>query len=422
MQTKKLYSFILENVTLRNFFLILSTSLLLAIFVRNSYLFQFQGSNSYGLTEWLVNYEAGFVRRGLAGEIFKFFFNNFNIKVNYIVLILCVILYLYLLFYILIKTKKIFPKELILSTLVMGMPIYTEFFIRKDILGIILLITSLKILNLNINKIQYFLIINIFLSLCVLINETFIFYSFPAIILFAANKKNFSHNYLKNLIVSLTYIMPSIFVLFFIIIYHHNPEAGLILHNSYQELWISIDPKNCCIYEFGGEFKGLSNNLKSEFLGFFKFIYNYTFNFFIWIIIIISTFILLLNFLENKSNYKKKIFAKILIFQFISILPLFIVAGDWGRWIFFWSTSSIILYLFNFNLSHNYLNFLDLIVGKILTFKIFKVKFPYWILLLIGIPMVHYQWTLYHHFMTSPGGKFLAIVYKLYNQGLSAYF
>jgi hypothetical protein len=49
------------------------------------------------------------------------------------------------------------------------------------------------------------------------------------------------------------------------------------------------------------------------------------------------------------SNYYYKKFLNILIFQIIVISPLFVLGWDFGRWIFLWSISSIILFIYGIN-------------------------------------------------------------------------
>ena len=52
--------------------------------------------NDCGLTEWLINYQGGFIRRGIFGEIFYHFSNIFFISANDIWLIVTCSSYLYL--------------------------------------------------------------------------------------------------------------------------------------------------------------------------------------------------------------------------------------------------------------------------------------------------------------------------------------
>jgi hypothetical protein len=57
----------------------------------------------------------------------------------------------------------------------MGMPIFSQFFVRKDILGIIFLIICLKILDLKLNKFLHFVFVNLVAILSLLSHEAFFF-------------------------------------------------------------------------------------------------------------------------------------------------------------------------------------------------------------------------------------------------------
>ena len=124
----------------------------------------------------------------------------------------------------------------------------------------------------------------------------------------------------------------------------------------------------------------------------------------------------------KESQIKKKYLLKILIVQLISLLPLFFFAGDWGRWIFFWISSTMIAYIYNINLNYNFLKLLDVFCNKLITKKIFNIKMKPIYLLFIGFPMVHYQWSLFNYYMTTIFGKLSAIIFKILTKGISVYF
>ncbi len=65
-----------------------------ALFGCLSYVIRFYNNNAhYEVQDWLINYQAGFARRGLSGEIFLFLSNLFNgeVKVIYLIFV-CAIL------------------------------------------------------------------------------------------------------------------------------------------------------------------------------------------------------------------------------------------------------------------------------------------------------------------------------------------
>ena len=202
----------------RKITILLSLALLIALFVRSSYLYQFENSLNWGLTQWLVNYEGGFVRRGLIGQLLLYVHENHYIAVNKIIILVCMFLYLFLLLYLIALTKKDFPIEIILSPLLMGMPVLTEFFVRYDILGLIIFIFILRICFLNINFFTMFFLVNLIYIISILINETFLFYTFLAIFLIFLKKFTVKNNFYIGAFKSILFLLPSINV-FFILVY-----------------------------------------------------------------------------------------------------------------------------------------------------------------------------------------------------------
>ena len=88
--------------------------------------------NSWNASEWLISYSGGFVRRGLGGEIIYNISSYLLISPAKIIVLFSIFSYL-LLCLILVKiSKNIIPTFIILSPVMLGMPIYSDFLIRKD--------------------------------------------------------------------------------------------------------------------------------------------------------------------------------------------------------------------------------------------------------------------------------------------------
>ena len=411
---------ILKKITFDKILILVTSSLLAAIFIRNSIIFLQHSSESYALTEYLVNYEGGFVRRGLLGQILFYIHENIFFQVNYIVLLLCIFLYLYIFYFFMTKLNKTFPTLFLLSPLMLGMPILSDFFIRKDILGLLLLIFLVYICKSKLKSLKFFICINSFYMLSILINETILFYSFFIIFLFTLERNRIYEKIVKNIISTLLILSPSLIIFIILIIYDLNFEGSSAIHNSWQNLWIAISPQDCCNYEMGGEIMALRDE-KINFLNLYNVIKNYPTNILAWLITIFTCFVFIINYLKE-PKIKKKYLLKILIIQFISLLPLFFFAGDWGRWTFFWISSTMIAYIYNINLNYNFLNLLDVFCNKLITKKIFNIKMQPIYLLFIGFPIVHYQWSLFNYYMTSIFGKLSAIIFKILTKGISVYF
>ena len=101
--------------------------------------------NSWQITEWLISYNGGFVRRGVGGEIVKLLSFNFELAPPLIIILLSVISWFGLVFFILKISRGIIPSYIVLSPVFLGMPIYSDFLVRKDVLGVLILALALLI-------------------------------------------------------------------------------------------------------------------------------------------------------------------------------------------------------------------------------------------------------------------------------------
>ena len=172
MFLEKNYRFILKN-----YIFVLGVLSIYYLIVRNNVL-----SNN-AMTEWVINYQGGFVRRGFLGEIIFQISNLFNLNLRFSFLILQSFLYTY--YYILIYNllKNIRPNYFILLSIFS--PIFILFPIaelealgRKEILIFIALIVSINLYFKYLNNNLLVIFISIVFPILILIYEASIFYSF----------------------------------------------------------------------------------------------------------------------------------------------------------------------------------------------------------------------------------------------------
>ena len=311
----------------------------------------FHSSISFDWTfeDWLINYEGGFVRRGLSGEIISrisnFFVGEskqfyFGIQIHfayfYILSILCLIFYV-LLFKFLKKEKLNFQNLfIILSPLSISFIIYNFAAIgRKEVLFFIIfllfifLLSSIKKRELSI----FFLII--FFPLILLLHEGLIFFisAFLVIFLFEINTMN------KKFILSsvLIFVLLSFGVFMLTAIFKGNStqvEAICLSLSSYPledcfglsaigTLSSSLAPATS-----GNEFNILWARVFKD-----KYLFYYPiFAIIAFYPLIKSSFNYCFNISVGNKIYKLN-FSTIAIIYFVNSLPLYIFTHDWGRWL-----------------------------------------------------------------------------------------
>jgi hypothetical protein len=148
------------------------------------------GHDSWQMTEWLINYSGGFVRRGLSGELFYWLAKITEIQAIYFVIFFSLVVYLVLLFYFLIQAKGVFPVYLILSPVLLGSAAYQDFIIRKDALGILLLIFCLSVSERKWTEFTRLFFMNVIAVTAILLHESFLFFGLPVLVLVNANPRN----------------------------------------------------------------------------------------------------------------------------------------------------------------------------------------------------------------------------------------
>ena len=403
----------------KKLFIVINLLLLFALVVKNFIynffnIYRFGTYNDCGLTEWLINYQGGFIRRGIFGEIFYHFSKTFLISANDIWLVVTCSSYLYLFYYLVRKTKNKFRLELIISPIILGMPIYTNFLWKKDIFQLLLFLLTLLIIKKNWNVILKIIVINFLCIIALLNHEAFMFYAVPSLFiisLFLWEKKNILILKLLKSFLSFLPIFITILIIFYATFSDLNlSQKTLNIIQSWNPLWLEIEGKlpsdlGCFMFVASNE-HGVSINTKLT-----TFLEWYSLS---WIALILISFYCCIQFTTKPTLSNKINLSKILLSQLIFLLPLFYLAGDWSRWIFFWVISSLMIHLEfkNYNL-YNIIIY-QKFINNLLNLKIFNIVPSCWLLFFIGFPYINYFIRDFLDYMwVTPIGKIITGSYKL---------
>tara|TARA_B100001057_G_scaffold336872_1_gene337697 strand:- start:289 stop:1482 length:1194 start_codon:yes stop_codon:yes gene_type:complete len=352
-------------------------SLYLIILLSFSYFFLFvkhQVGNDSTISEWFINYEGGFTKRGVIGQIAIELSRYFETNLRWTILILqsfaCTIYFLLL--YDLLKNLK-YERVIILSLFTPIFILYPiaeiEVLARKEIIVFSLFLIYFLIPRNNSFKLFSFVI---FTLLAMLVWEPIIFF-YPLILLYEVvdNKiKKFDIDFIK---IILGFIPSLAIALIFII----NPltasehaSMALVLKNEFgQTCYMScglLIGKSTILQQFEGNYG------------------RYSLEVFVRYFLIISIgFFPLISLIKNSSLKSKNIllfryFKNPLTLFYICLTPvilLFAMGFDWGRWV---NITYVILALIYFKLlldKHFILNyeklkknFLYKIKGKMFVF------------------------------------------------------
>lgn len=315
--------------------------LIFLLIIGSFYLFQkYNNPVEYTISEWLINYQGGFTRRGLIGEIIHQLEKIVFLSHRELILLFQITTY-YLYFFLLFKLFKELKIDFILLLAIFS-PLFLsyqfseiEVLARKEIFAYtFIVITSLLFSSNNIPKYNYILF-SIMLFLLVLIWEGIIFFfQYFLFILFAKNGFIISKKRIFNIFLIL---MPSIITVYLVTFFKLSPSQITLMCNSFNEdCYNAINflhwPLRSAISEVRTGFK-------------LSYLLRYT------LIFLIGFFPLFLLIKRSKILSKKNIFGKhaILIFFIIMTvltLPIFYIAKDWARWINITYTLSIITFIF----------------------------------------------------------------------------
>ena len=282
----------------------------------------------YVFTDWIINYEDGYIRRGLLGEISINLSNFLNLNIKYVFLLIHLSTYLsfHLIFY---KFFSNFKKNYIFyllcfSPLVFLYPIATfEAFARKEIFYITFFLLNCYLLIKINNRNIIFFSTNLFVILSYLIHESslffLIFFYFSYFIFLKKNKY-------ETKMSELSFILIVYSILLYLLLLPVTDE-------KISKMVFLINQDFFEITEFSGAIAWLQRSASSAFMFLESnhisakdFLQNILFSHFL----IIFLYLLYINNFFKSGKY----FFIFTILSFFSPLGLFLVGNDWGRFIY----------------------------------------------------------------------------------------
>lgn len=313
---------------------------------------------SWNIAEFLINYQGGFVRRGLFGELLYLTYNSLGINPYYLILSTCIIFYVILIIiFVRLFIKNGYTLFILPFVFFLGNPIISEFWVRKDILIICFFILIVYMSTLKSNLYPVF--INFFLIIGLLIHESIGFFCLPILFLVLISKNHFfyktENTTIKSIFFTIFQILPSLLTFFCVLYFKGSKYISCQIWNSWKSVSFPFQANDDS--QIPSAIFALSWSLKQGLSYTINILTNFNDNIYaplVWVLILVIIYFILTN--TSKLNYKilnykpyininKKNISNILIFQFISIIPLFILGWDYSRWVFYWTTSSFAIIL-----------------------------------------------------------------------------
>lgn len=299
-------------------------------------------SFNWSLQDWLINYQGGFVRRGLSGEFilvisdiffnkkdYSYFGNQIHLPYFFILTFFYFIFYTFLYFFLRKENFNFQNLFIILSPLSVPFIIYNIGAIgRKEIIFFITFLSFVFIINFLKKKELSIIFLIFLLPLVLLLHEGLIFFLtfFLILYIFEINKEN--RRFIFVSIFILVFLCIGIFIL--ITIYRGNP-------NVVDQICLSLGNypiKDC----YGLSAIGMLSDTET-FSALWSRIFADKYLLYYPLFSIIAFFPLIkisnkycFNFFINDKVYKFNFLVIFAIFL-INTLPLYIFTHDWGRWL-----------------------------------------------------------------------------------------
>ena len=305
--------------------------------------------NDSSLSDWLINYEGGFVRRGLIGELITNFSSVFSLKLRDSILIFQLVFFLSYYLLIILFCKNLAQNRLII--LAIFSPIFILYPVAEiEALGrkeLIIFTIFLSYLFFDIKNFQVQLTYKLLLfPISILTWEPIIFFfSFIFLIdLFVFQIKNFD----KKFFCVLFSYFASIFLVMLI---YFNPFP--IENYNTMKNFLESEFGEACYMSCGFVGQQSANSFSELYKMFYeKFKFSYALRYLL--IIIVGFFPLSFLYTYSKAKSKKKLFIvskfKNLFFPFfLALLPstvLYLIMYDWARVVHISYTFSILTFLY----------------------------------------------------------------------------
>lgn len=311
------------------------------------------------MSEWVINYGGGFVRRGLIGELIFQFSNIFKLKLRDLFLIFQIFLYFF--YYVSIYWLLKDIKKNFITSLAIFSPVFFSFGLyelealgRKEILMYILFSSNFylfyKIKNINLNYIYTYFS----LPILILSHEAVVFYfAFYLFFFFILDKKKDLRFWILNILTILIIIGLSMLI-------YLNPHTVIentqmckrLVELSNEKCGLAAAFTSANISKHISEVDWKAVDIKNYF---FIFIFGYS-----------AIFLLIYN---SRLMVKNFFIRYNLIYYFIICafpgLILFLIAVDSGRWtsmlyhmiaITYFGMLKLNIFNLNYNLSLKYIN------------------------------------------------------------------
>ena len=327
----------------KTFFLFILINILLVIFWLN---IKYKVGNDSSISEWLINYQGGFTRRGLGGEIAFILSNFLDIPLRKSIFVIQTIFhtsYLILIYFYFRELKlNILQKFALYAPIFLLYPLAElEVLGRKEIILFLFFLTVIIFSTKKYNvKIIDYLIFFVSPLVCLLWEQVVLFFPFLlSVFIIKNNFKKFKQAFIRSVII----FFPAILTFIYIFITPLSDSGHEIMCNflnkQYEE---SCYMSAAVLTTYTIHFDTLWIHNNANFTHYLRYVLIFLIGFLPLNILVSQN-----NFIKKDNLITKNLKLRTLFFILYSpSLMLFIYGYDWGRWINITYTFSILFYFY----------------------------------------------------------------------------
>jgi len=357
-----------STIIKKHFLIFILINIILAIFWLD---IKHEVGNDSSISEWLINYQGGFTRRGLGGEFGVALANLLDISLRRSIFLIQITIHSSYLALIYFYFKKL--KFNIIQLFALYVPIFLLYPIaelevlgRKEMLLFLFFLVTIFFSSRKYNaKIVNYLIFFISPIVCLIWEQVVLFFPFFASVLIVKNKlKTFKQAFNKLLII----FFPGIITFIYIFITPlsgsgHEIMCNFLENNFGERCYMSAS----MLISSTIHFDTLWIHDNAQFVHYLRYVLIFLIGFAPLHILVSKS-----NFVEKDNFITKNFRPRSLFFiLYIPTILLFIYGYDWGRWINITYTFSILfyVYLLKNSIIESEFEIKNLIINKIINNK-----------------------------------------------------
>lgn len=363
--------------------------------------------NTWSVGEWLINYQGGFVRRGLPGEIIFQLASHASLPPLMPVQWLSLGSYIALAALLVHCCRRHCAPALLLSSMALAAPLFSGFIFRKECTGLSLLAIALMLLQQTSSsrraQILRWLAVNGLASIAILSHESFGFYGLGALLLHQGLVHQSSQGEAPNIVAAirrsraLLYLLPALIAFLITLASKGSSSIALAIHQSWATHGNLLGPSQQLVSAApGGAMEAIGwstlHGIQFQLIVLREVTHGIFWSPAAWLLTIYLCSLLLIAFSmpANGIQSAANLFRLCMLWQLIATAPLYILGWDYGRWIFLWAISTLLCFCLAAERTTNAGMIQQSIPASITRlFPVLPLKplRAHWILLVFGVPM-----------------------------------